>query len=143
MGSMGIDVSTSEASTPTEQHPPTPAFSQKRSAGDAGLKSNGLRPNKSVKRRASKACQCCRARKVRCNVVEHGAPCTNCRLDEVECIVSESKRKKYVLLQFVLLLKSLTKLEAQEMGRADSRSSTQGLAPQGGTIFAAVGSSAI
>ncbi|KAF2484401.1 fungal-specific transcription factor domain-containing protein [Neohortaea acidophila] len=94
MGSMGIDVSTSEASTPTEQHPPTPAFSQKRSAGEAGLKSNGLRPNKSVKRRASKACQCCRARKVRCNVVEHGAPCTNCRLDEVECIVSESKRKK-------------------------------------------------
>ena len=36
-------------------------------------------------------------RKVRCNVVEHGAPCTNCRLDEVECIVSESKRKKCVL----------------------------------------------
>lgn len=104
MGSMGIDVSTSEASTPTEQHPPTPAFSQKRSAGDAGLKSNGVRPNKSVKRRASKACQCCRARKVRCNVVEHGAPCTNCRLDEVECIVSESKRKKYVLRQTVSLL---------------------------------------
>jgi hypothetical protein len=47
-----------------------------------------------VKRRASKACQCCRARKVRCNVVEHGAPCTNCRLDEVECIVTESKRRK-------------------------------------------------
>jgi len=47
-----------------------------------------------VKRRASKACQCCRARKVRCNVTEHGAPCTNCRLDEVECIVSESRRKK-------------------------------------------------
>jgi len=31
---------------------------------------------------------------VRCNVTEHGAPCTNCRLDEVECIVSESRRKK-------------------------------------------------
>lgn len=65
----------------------------KRTATDAGL-NNGLRPAKSVKRRASKACQCCRARKVRCNVVEHGAPCTNCRLDQVECIVSESKRKK-------------------------------------------------
>ncbi|KAI5370523.1 hypothetical protein Slin14017_G014020 [Septoria linicola] len=68
--------------------------SQKRTATDAGLKPNGMRPNKSVKRRASKACQCCRSRKVRCNVVEHGPPCTNCRLDEVECIVSESKRKK-------------------------------------------------
>lgn len=66
----------------------------KRTAGDAGFKSIGARPAKSVKRRASKACQCCRSRKVRCNVVEHGAPCTNCRLDEVECIVSESKRKK-------------------------------------------------
>ena len=69
----------------------------KRTASDAGLK--GMRPPKSVKRRASKACQCCRSRKVRCNVVEHGAPCTNCRLDEVECIVSESKRKKLVTTQ--------------------------------------------
>jgi hypothetical protein len=34
---------------------------------------------------------------VRCNVTEHGAPCTNCRLDEVECIVSESRRKKLVI----------------------------------------------
>lgn len=31
---------------------------------------------------------------MRCNVVEHGAPCTNCRLDEVECVVTESKRRK-------------------------------------------------
>ncbi|KAK3071754.1 hypothetical protein LTR53_008082 [Teratosphaeriaceae sp. CCFEE 6253] len=65
----------------------------KRTADAAGLKP-GMRPSKSVKRRASKACSCCRSRKVRCNVVEHGAPCTNCRLDEVECVVSESKRKK-------------------------------------------------
>jgi hypothetical protein len=35
---------------------------------------------------------------VRCNVTEHGAPCTNCRLDEVDCVVSESRRKKYVSL---------------------------------------------
>ncbi|KAL1306656.1 hypothetical protein AAFC00_005330 [Neodothiora populina] len=65
----------------------------KRKATDAGLPANGSRPHKSVKRRASKACQSCRARKVRCNVVEQ-SPCTNCRLDEVECIVSESKRKR-------------------------------------------------
>lgn len=65
----------------------------KRKASDAGLPATGTRLHKSVKRRASKACQSCRARKVRCNVVEQ-SPCTNCRLDEVECIVSESKRKK-------------------------------------------------
>ncbi|KFY11627.1 hypothetical protein V491_07123, partial [Pseudogymnoascus sp. VKM F-3775] len=67
-------------------HPPSP----KRKA-DA---SNTAASNRPVKRRASKACQCCRARKVRCNVVEHGAPCTNCRLDEVPCIVTESRRRK-------------------------------------------------
>lgn len=67
----------------------------KRKATTAGL--DGNTTGRSVKRRASKACQCCRARKVRCNVTEHGAPCTNCRLDEVECIVSESRRKKSVI----------------------------------------------
>ncbi|KAF3922715.1 hypothetical protein ABW21_db0205706 [Orbilia brochopaga] len=61
----------------------------KRPAPVAGLNANG-RP---IKRRASKACQCCRARKVRCNVVEHGAPCTNCRLDNVDCVITESKRR--------------------------------------------------
>ncbi|ORY07763.1 fungal-specific transcription factor domain-domain-containing protein [Clohesyomyces aquaticus] len=73
-------------SDPQEIQPP------KRKAAQAGL--DGNTTGRSVKRRASKACQCCRARKVRCNVTEHGAPCTNCRLDEVECIVSESRRKK-------------------------------------------------
>jgi hypothetical protein len=66
----------------------------KRKANQVGL--DGHATGRSVKRRASKACQCCRSRKVRCNVTEHGAPCTNCRLDEVECIVSESRRKKSV-----------------------------------------------
>ena len=98
MGSIGLEREMSESSTPsdtTSQRHNANLSPQKRSAGDAGIKPNGMRPHKSVKRRASKACQCCRSRKVRCNVVEHGAPCTNCRLDEVECIVSESKRKKY------------------------------------------------
>lgn len=89
-------LSPSDSTMTAQQAPPPPKQQQqqKRTADAAGLKANGMRPTKSVKRRASKACQCCRSRKVRCNVVEHGAPCTNCRLDEVECIVSESKRKK-------------------------------------------------
>ncbi|KAL3470447.1 fungal-specific transcription factor domain-containing protein [Aspergillus californicus] len=62
----------------------------KRKASNASLSANS-RP---VKRRASKACCCCRARKVRCDVVENGSPCTNCRLDQVECVVTESKRRK-------------------------------------------------
>ncbi|CAG8214255.1 unnamed protein product [Penicillium salamii] len=69
----------------------TDTDSGKRKASAAGLGNN--RP---VKRRASKACCCCRARKVRCDVVENGSPCTNCRLDQVECVVTESKRRKCV-----------------------------------------------
>lgn len=38
---------------------------------------------KVTKRRAARACVSCRARKVRCDVVE-GAPCGNCRWDNVE-----------------------------------------------------------
>jgi hypothetical protein len=38
---------------------------------------------KITKRRAARACVSCRARKVRCDVVE-GAPCGNCRWDNVE-----------------------------------------------------------
>ncbi|KAJ6013282.1 hypothetical protein N7540_007873 [Penicillium herquei] len=64
--------------------------SGKRKASTAGLTAH----NRPVKRRASKACCCCRARKVRCDVVENGSPCTNCRLDQVECVVTESKRRK-------------------------------------------------
>ena len=62
----------------------------KRKSSTAGLIAGG----RSVKRRASKACHCCRSRKVRCDVVESGIPCTNCRLDMVECMVSDSKRRK-------------------------------------------------
>lgn len=72
----------------------TDSDSGKRKASVAGISSH----NRPVKRRASKACCCCRARKVRCDVVENGSPCTNCRLDQVECIVTESKRRKFVII---------------------------------------------
>lgn len=62
----------------------------KRKPAAAGLSTGG----RTVKRRASKACHCCRSRKVRCDVVESGIPCTNCRLDEVECVVTEGKRRR-------------------------------------------------
>ncbi|KHN95756.1 Cutinase transcription factor 1 beta [Metarhizium album ARSEF 1941] len=76
----------------------SPASSQ----SDSGDKSNGKKratgddsnsPHKVTKRRAARACASCRARKVRCDVVE-GAPCGNCRWDNVECIVQESRRRK-------------------------------------------------
>ncbi|KAJ5648706.1 fungal-specific transcription factor domain-containing protein [Penicillium lividum] len=44
------------------------------------------------KRRAARACLSCRNRKVRCDVVNGGRPCTNCRLDNQACVVKESNR---------------------------------------------------
>ncbi|KAF5010959.1 hypothetical protein FDECE_2922 [Fusarium decemcellulare] len=48
--------------------------------------------DRACKRRASKACLSCRNRKVRCDLVSGGHPCTNCRLDTLDCIVKESHR---------------------------------------------------
>ncbi|KAK1966124.1 hypothetical protein LY78DRAFT_67704 [Colletotrichum sublineola] len=70
--------------------------SKKRSSSAADLK-DGAPPAKVTKRRAARACVSCRARKVRCDVVE-GAPCGNCRWDNVECVVQESRRRKKTLL---------------------------------------------
>ena len=57
-----------------------PASGNKRGAPDSN---NSNAPQKITKRRAARACVSCRARKVRCDVVE-GAPCGNCRWDNVE-----------------------------------------------------------
>ncbi|KAE8146373.1 fungal-specific transcription factor domain-containing protein [Aspergillus avenaceus] len=81
---------TISTSNPPPYNPAEADAKGKRKASTAGLPANA-RP---VKRRASKACCCCRARKVRCDVVENGSPCTNCRLDQVDCVVTESKRRK-------------------------------------------------
>jgi hypothetical protein len=50
-----------------------------------------------TKRRSSRACLSCRNRKVRCDVVHRGLPCNNCRLDNVECVLKESKRRRRVV----------------------------------------------
>jgi Fungal Zn(2)-Cys(6) binuclear cluster domain len=45
-----------------------------------------------VKKRASKACHHCRAKKIKCSLVKSGSPCNTCQLDDVECVVSKSRR---------------------------------------------------
>ncbi|OBT63629.1 hypothetical protein VE03_07326 [Pseudogymnoascus sp. 23342-1-I1] len=62
----------------------------KRKARKLGFNAKG-RP---IKRRALKACHVCRARKVRCDVVEHGAPCSNCKSGAIPCTVPETKHKR-------------------------------------------------
>ncbi|KAF7508771.1 hypothetical protein GJ744_008648 [Endocarpon pusillum] len=65
--------------------PPTETTQRKRKAFIAGFP-EGVRP---AKRRAAEACQTCRSRKVRCDLVDSGPPCNNCR-----CTVSDSRRKR-------------------------------------------------
>ncbi|KAI0129950.1 transcription factor CTF1 [Xylariales sp. AK1849] len=75
--------------SPSKPDEPINTPSKKRTASESDP--NGA--PKVTKRRAARACVSCRARKVRCDVVE-GAPCGNCRWDNVECIVQESRRRK-------------------------------------------------
>ncbi|KIM96082.1 hypothetical protein OIDMADRAFT_170745 [Oidiodendron maius Zn] len=77
--------------------PPPPA--KKRSSGAAHLDANGN--PKPVKRRATKACAACRARKVRCDVMQRyhitadgEVTCSNCTMDGIKCVIGESKRRK-------------------------------------------------
>ncbi|KAK2687300.1 hypothetical protein QWA68_013563 [Fusarium oxysporum] len=44
------------------------------------------------RRRASIACLLCRKRKVRCNVIESGGTCRNCRFDGHTCVIKSKRR---------------------------------------------------
>ncbi|CRK28293.1 hypothetical protein BN1708_015177 [Verticillium longisporum] len=52
-------------------------------------------PRRGGKKRSKLACRNCRRRKVRCDVHPHGAPCTNCRLDSVECAPCEKRTWRF------------------------------------------------
>ncbi|KAF1960799.1 hypothetical protein CC80DRAFT_489046 [Byssothecium circinans] len=46
------------------------------------------------RQRASRACETCHARKVRCDAASLGVPCTNCTAFNIECRIPTPKRKK-------------------------------------------------
>lgn len=46
------------------------------------------------KRRSARACTLCRTRKVRCDVVSHGIPCSNCRYHGSACVVAERQSRQ-------------------------------------------------
>lgn len=45
-------------------------------------------------RRSAVACITCRRRKIRCDVTISGTPCTNCRLDNDQCVTVNQKRPR-------------------------------------------------
>lgn len=44
--------------------------------------------------RTNKACLHCQSRKIRCDVMGEGMPCTNCKLYKKECVLREGKRER-------------------------------------------------
>lgn len=54
---------------------------------------NGAR-GKLKQRRSRKACQHCHTRKIRCNVLESGTPCSNCVDAGTTCIIRRRKNQR-------------------------------------------------
>ena len=78
---------------------PTPPAANASGTGESAKRKASDMPSaggssSSVKRRAPRACLVCRNRKVRCDVMQSSVPCTNCRLDNTTCVLSEPNRGK-------------------------------------------------
>ncbi|KAL4769718.1 fungal-specific transcription factor domain-containing protein [Aspergillus nidulans var. acristatus] len=75
---------------------PSPTPSTAGSTGTAGISVRaGANGQMSFRRqRASRACETCHARKVRCDAASLGVPCTNCVAFSIECRIPTPKRKK-------------------------------------------------
>lgn len=50
-------------------------------------------------RRSRKACQHCHTRKIRCNVLETGTPCSNCVDAGTTCVIRRRKNQRSVSLK--------------------------------------------
>ncbi|KAL4914576.1 hypothetical protein BDW62DRAFT_204466 [Aspergillus aurantiobrunneus] len=50
--------------------------------------------SKPPRKRSRIACTWCRDRKVRCDASSHGVPCTNCELDQQECVVHSAAQDR-------------------------------------------------
>ncbi|CAI7649778.1 unnamed protein product [Penicillium bialowiezense] len=75
----------------------SPAPSNAGSTGTSGITvPNGPQgqPLSFRRQRASRACETCHARKVRCDAASLGVPCTNCVAFSIECKIPSPKRKK-------------------------------------------------
>ena len=92
MHEMAATMSPEKASSsePNGSQSPQPENSKKRGASD------GANP-KPVKRRAAKACAACRARKVRCDVMQRyhitadgEVTCSNCTMDGIKCVIKRA-----------------------------------------------------
>ncbi|TVY37862.1 Cutinase transcription factor 1 beta [Lachnellula occidentalis] len=89
----------SQSQSPASAAAASTSSPKKRNTSAAGIDKDGN--PKPVKRRAAKACAACRARKVRCDVMQRyhitadgEVTCSNCTMDGIKCVIEESKRRK-------------------------------------------------
>ncbi|RAK85696.1 cutinase transcription factor 1 alpha [Aspergillus costaricaensis CBS 115574] len=89
-------MSTTENHTDPSASKTSPAPSTAGSTGTSGITvRTGANGHMSFRRqRASRACETCHARKVRCDAASLGVPCTNCVAFSIECKIPTPKRKK-------------------------------------------------
>ncbi|KAK6000528.1 hypothetical protein QM012_003774 [Aureobasidium pullulans] len=76
---------------PTQHATPQHAQHQ---ASPTGTSQQGGSATSFRRQRASRACETCHARKVRCDAASLGVPCTNCVAFNIECKIPSPKRKK-------------------------------------------------
>ncbi|KAL1901642.1 Transcriptional activator of fatty acid utilization [Ceratocystis pirilliformis] len=86
-------------STPVTDNPAganavTPTGSSTTEPSTETLLASNSAPVSFRRQRASRACETCHARKVRCDAASLGVPCTNCVAFQVECRIPTPKRKK-------------------------------------------------
>ncbi|KAG6043524.1 Cutinase transcription factor 1 alpha [Claviceps sp. LM77 group G4] len=70
--------------SPAKTSPPAPSNGSGHAAGQMSFR----------RQRASRACETCHTRKVRCDAASLGVPCTNCVAFQIECRIPTPKRKK-------------------------------------------------
>ncbi|KAK3323578.1 fungal-specific transcription factor domain-containing protein [Cercophora scortea] len=80
----GDSVRTQASPSPSQQGMPPGSTATSNSAGAMSFR----------RQRASRACETCHARKVRCDAASLGVPCTNCVAFSIECRIPTPKRKK-------------------------------------------------
>lgn len=70
-------------------------------------------------KRATVACLNCRARKVKCNVLDQGIPCRNCAVDGIRCRVMKKKRGRQVLIYLIYVQPVAWRILTEEKSSTD------------------------
>ncbi|KAI1360508.1 fungal-specific transcription factor domain-containing protein [Xylaria arbuscula] len=94
-----------QVQSPIQNHGPKPSNSPAQSSTPPGGPFGGVSASLTAaqnaqgqlsfrRQRASRACETCHARKVRCDAASLGVPCTNCVAFQIECKIPQPKRKK-------------------------------------------------